>query len=114
MAADDLTLAPDFVLAETDKFTTLVSQFENNVEQRRAKVASAYRTWKLQYRNRTATELSTLQTLFNTKKGQLTSFLWTNPLDSTQYTVRFASDEIEYQLKAYGIYDFQFNLKQVV
>ena len=114
MAADDLTTAPDFVLPLTTSYKTLVSKFENGVEQRRQKWGSAIRGWNLTFRNRSNAERSTLQTLFDAKKGKLTSFLWTNPLDSVQYTVRFDTDELEVQEKAYQIFDISFPLVQVL
>ena len=114
MAADDLTVAPDFVVPLTTSYKTLVSKFENGVEQRRQKWGVGVRGWNLTFRNRTQTEKNTLQALFDATKGRLTSFLWTNPLDGVQYTVRFDTDDLEVQLKAYQIYDLSFNLIQVL
>lgn len=114
MAADDLTLAPDFTLPVTTEYKTLVSEFENGAEQRRQKRANPIRKWKLFFRNKDATDKGTLQTLFDSKKGRLTSWLWTNPLDSTQYVVRFDSDQLEVTLKAYNIFDIAFDIVQVL
>lgn len=114
MAADDLTLAPHFTLPITTEYKTLVSAFENGAEQRRQKRTNAIRKWKLMYNNISSTDKGTLQTLFDNQKGQATSFLWTDPLSSTQYTVRFASDQLECVLKAYNVFDVSFELVQVV
>jgi phage-related protein len=114
MPADDLSLAPDFTLPLTTEYKTLVSEFENGAEQRRQKRTNAIRKWKLVYRNKSGTDKGTLQTLFDAKKGRATSWLWTNPLDSTQYTVRFDSDQLEVVLKAYDIYDIAFDIVQVL
>lgn len=109
----DLSLAPDFTLSQKVRYNTLISTFENGTEQRRSKWGTSLRSWTLQYKNRTSSELSTIQTLFDTKLGSGTAFTWTNPLDSTEYTVRFVEDSLQAELKAYGIYDFEFQLQQV-
>lgn len=111
--ADDLTLKPDYAVEQTAEYKTLISQFENGVEQRRAKWSAPLRQWKLVFNNRSASDVTTIMTLFNNKKGSLTSFLWTCPIDSTQYTVRFAQDSITKRLINPGIYTFSFDLIQV-
>jgi phage-related protein len=110
----DLTLAPDFQFATVRKFDTLITNFENGVEQRRAKRVSPICEYTLQYRNRTSSDLSTIKTLFNNKYGAYTSFTWTNPEDSTDYTVRFKEDSLKYTYKSYGIWDFEFTLITVL
>ena len=110
---DDLVLQPDFAFEDKTTFNTLVTEFENGVEQRRAKWATPIKSWKFVYKNRTASELSTLQTLFENKKGRYSSWTWTNPVDSQTYTVRFDTDELLVMLKAYGIYDIEFTVKEV-
>jgi uncharacterized protein (TIGR02217 family) len=109
----DLVLAPDFVFETTPQFKSLISEAENGVEQRRPKWSQSRTSWRLQYKNRSATDLSTITTLFNTKKGASASFSWDNP-DSGTYTVRFKEDSFTYSMKAYGIYDFEFELIQVL
>ncbi len=109
----DLSSAPDYVYDEEIQFKTLISQFENGYEQRRAKWANPLRKFTLVYNNRTSSELSTLRTLFTTKLGAATSFTWTNPNDSTEYTVRFDADSFKYSNKAYGVYDVSFSVIQV-
>lgn len=114
MPTSDLLLAPDFVLTHTPSYKTLVSKFENGAEQRRAKWSTSISKWSLSYSNRSQDDLNTIKTLFDARKGQATAFYWTNPINSTQYLVRFASDEISFSLKAYGIYDFSFDLQEVL
>jgi phage-related protein len=113
MAADDLTVSPDFTLPLTTAYKTLVSKFENGAEQRRAKWATPIRSWRLSFRNKSQTDKDTLQTLFASKLGRYGTFLWTNPLDSVQYTVRFDTDELQVSEKAYQIYDIEFDLIEV-
>jgi uncharacterized protein (TIGR02217 family) len=110
----DFTTVSDYVLEETPQFQTLVSTFENGVEQRRAKRANSIREFKLQYFTRSVTDFTTVRDFFLSKKGALTSFTWTNPNDSVDYTVRYKEDSLRFVLKSYGIYDFDFTLIQVL
>jgi phage-related protein len=112
--ANDLILKPDYVFDENPQYKTLISQFENGAEQRRAKRSSAITEYKLVYKNRTATDLGTITTLFNSKKGTLTSFTWTHPISASTLTVRFKEDSLTYSNTSYGLYDFEFNLVSIL
>lgn len=109
----DFTLAPDFVFVTTPQYKTLVSEYENGVEQRRAKWATGLLRWKLQYNNRSSDDYNTVKAIFDSKKGAYSSFSWTNPVDNEDYTVRFAEDSLELNNISYGIYSFSFDLIQV-
>jgi uncharacterized protein (TIGR02217 family) len=110
----DLTLAPDYTFDTTPSYSTIVSEFENGVEQRRARRATSIRKWRLGFINRTSDDVSTIQTLFDSMQGKLTAFVWTNPLDSQDYNVRFSDDEITFINKSYGIFDFEIGLTEVL
>lgn len=110
----DFELTPDFVLDQTNQYKTLISEFESGVEQRRAKRDDPRRKWKLVYRNRPTADKNTAKSRFDSQKGQYSSFTWTNPNDSTEYTVRFNMDEFKFRYKAYGIYDFELFLIEVL
>lgn len=109
----ELVLKPDFQFVQTEEWKTLVSQFENGVEQRRAAWATPLKKWKLQFVNRLLADFQTIQTLFNSKKGAYDSLSWDNPNDGSTYWVRFEDDKIDFTLKAYQIYDFEFTLVQI-
>lgn len=109
----DLSTNPDYVYEEGVTFNTLVSEFENGTEQRRPRWSSDLRKFRLVYKNRPSSDFSTIKSLFETKKGRYTAFTWTNPNDSVEYTVRFDSDEITFENVTYGIYNFEFTLKEV-
>jgi len=113
MAADDLTLVPDFVVEEQIKFNTQISRMENGTEQRRALWATPLRKFKLEFSNRVKADMETLVALYEAKLGAYDSFLWTNPNDSVQYTVRFEEDTLTTKLKAFEIYDLSCSLIQV-
>jgi uncharacterized protein (TIGR02217 family) len=110
----DFTLVPDFVLETTPSYNTLVSEFENGVEQRRAKWSQSRQSWRLQYKNRDSTDLGIVKTLFNAKLGAYGSFSWDNPEDSVTYTVRFKEDSFTSTYHSYGLWDFEFELIEVL
>lgn len=109
----DFSYTPDFVVEGKINYKTQVTQFESGTEQRRKKWANPKRQWTLHYKNRTSTEMSNVRTFFAGKYGAYSSFTWTSPLDSTEYTVRFDDDSFAYSLKAYGIYDFSIKFIEV-
>ena len=41
------------------------------------------------------------------------AFTWTNPNDAVEYAVRFAEDSFKYTMKAYEVYDFEFDFIEV-
>ena len=106
----DLSATPDSVLEETPKFKTLISEYENGVEQRRAKWSTPIREFNLTFRNRNASEYGTALAFFTGKTGALTSFTWTNPNNSTEYTVRFKDDSLKFTRTGYQIYHYEYSL----
>ena len=111
--AADFTYTPDYVFTETPQYKTLISTFENGVEQRRAKRSASIKSWKLMFNNRTKTDADAIKSFLNTKLGAFTSFTWVNPNDNTQYTVRFIEDSIDFALVSYQIYTLSFSLVEV-
>jgi phage-related protein len=109
----DWTILPDYAVLETLKYSTLISEFENNNEQRRTKWVAPSRMWKLGFKNRTKTEIDTVKTFFATKLGAYNTFTWTNPNDSTQYTVRFGDDEFSYDMVSYQVYSYELTFIEV-
>jgi uncharacterized protein (TIGR02217 family) len=106
----DLVLNPDFVMETTPEYSTLVTTFENGVEQRRPRRASAINSFVLTYKNRSSTDMNTILTLFNAKQGSYASFTWDNPEDGNTYTVRFKQDSFKRSYHNYGLWDFTFEL----
>lgn len=109
----DLVLKPDFQFVQTEEWNTAISRFENGTEQRRNLWATQRKKWRLQYINRLLDDFTTIQTLFNARKGAYASLTWDNPNDGSTYYVRFEEDKLEFTNKAYQIYDFEFTLIQV-
>jgi uncharacterized protein (TIGR02217 family) len=111
--AADFVLAPDFQSEETPQFKTIITQYENGVEQRRAKWATPIREFSLSYKNRSATDFCCARDFYLCKCGGLCSFTWENASDACCYTVRFKEDSLMFRLISYCIWDFSFNLIQV-
>lgn len=110
----NFSLKPDYTFEEAPQYKTLITEFENGVEQRRAKRASAITEYRLVYKNRSASDLSTITTLFNAQKGALTSFTWEHPVSAVEKTVRFKEDSLTYRNTVYGLYDIEFSLIEVL
>ena len=109
----DFELAPDFGMETTPEFKTLISEFENGVEQRRPAWSSKRRSWRLFFKNRSSDDLDIILDLFNSNKGAFGSFSWLNALDNEIYNVRFAEDSITYANNSFGLFDFEFSLIEV-
>lgn len=111
---NDLILNPDYVFDEEPQYRTLISQFENGAEQRRAKRSGAITEYKLVYKNRSQADLDTITALFHSKKGALTSFTWTHPISGSTLTVRFKEDTLKYSNVSYRLYNFEFSLTTIL
>jgi uncharacterized protein (TIGR02217 family) len=112
--SNELTLKPDYTFNESPQYETIISQFENGAEQRRAKRSSAVIEYKLVYKNRSQVDLDTILALFNAKKGALTSFTWTHPISGSTLTVRFKEDSFSYTNVSYRLYNFEFSLVTII
>jgi len=102
----DFTWIPSYTFQETPEFRTLVSKFENGVEQRRSARNNPIRTWKLEFKNVSKSVYELILDFFIAKKGQFSSFTWTNPNDNVEYTVRFGEDKINFERNAFNVYSF--------
>lgn len=109
----DFTWDPDNRIGEDIKFKTLVSSFENGVEQRRNKWANPLRTFRLSFRSRDGVTYAAVRDFFITKKGSYSSFTWTNPADSVTYNVRFTDDGLNLIRVKYDVYDFDITFQEV-
>ena len=111
---NDFVLVPDFVFDQKPQYRTLISAYENGAEQRRAKRAGAITEYRLVFKNRNATDLGTITTLFASKKGMLTSFTWTHPISGATVTVRFKEDSLSYAYNEAHTYDIEFTLTTIL
>lgn len=108
----DFTLARERISEITD-FGVLISEFENNYEQRRLRNSGAVMGWKIESPALTYTQMTSYRSFFLSKYGSLTSFTFLNPMDGLEHTVRFVpgSFEITYE-SAY--YKCKFDFKKVI
>lgn len=110
----DFSYTPDNSFEEEIGYKVLVSEFENQVEQRRLKNTSPRRKFHLTFLNRTQTEMENIRDFFTGKYGTYTSFTYDNPIDSVEYTVRFAENSLKITRKAYQIYDLECTFIEVL
>jgi phage-related protein len=111
--ASEFTIAADNVIVENTAYDTIIDTFENGKEQRRPRRSVSDKVWTLAFTTRAIADYNTVKSLFDSKLGAYTSFTWTNPLDSTEYTVRFVQDSLSVSHHTYGIVDFSVTLKKV-
>ena len=110
----DYTFKSDFPIRVDKAYDTLVSDFENGAEQRRSRRSKIKRKFTLEYSNRTQAEKDAVEDFFDAKLGRLTAFTFTNPNDSTDYTVRFNMDNFEASRVGPGLYNFTVELIEVI
>jgi len=110
----DFTWAPDFPLEKTYGYSTLISQFENGVEQRRPTRSSSVSGWKLKGSNRPQSEHDIVTAFYEAQKGAFGAFTWLNPEDGVIYNVRFKDDTLMTSYKMFGLWDIEFNLILVI
>jgi len=109
----DFPIQPDFPVEESFVQNTLISNYENGVEQRRSRFGTPLREFALCFRNRKIAEFCCLRDFFNSKQGALCTFSFQNPNDSCCYNVRFKEDKLSTQLISYRIYSMETTLVQV-
>lgn len=110
----DLEIKPDFAFQKRTVYDTIITEFENGVEQRRPRRAQSVRKWFLQFRNRPLSEITTIQNIFDACKGRFSTFTWLHPLDGQTYTVRFEDDTLDPINHLYGFYDLEFSVTEVL
>jgi hypothetical protein len=106
----DFELPSGFDFEEIPQFKTLISEFENGAEQRRAKRSGAITEYRLVYRNISQSDMDIITTLYNSSKGALTIFTWLHPISGSTITVRFKEDSLSFVCTSFGIYQCEFNL----
>lgn len=109
----DFPVTPDFPVIETIKHNTLVSEFENGIEQRRSKWSLPIREFELTFKNRDQADYDALVGFFNTKLGAFSTFTFDNPNDGQTYTCRFKEDSFRASLSHYQIFQMECVLIEV-
>lgn len=108
----DFAWTPTFPLEERVIDKTIKSQFESGHTQTRRKWSAVLRAWTLRFNNVVAATEVAVKAFYATK-GAHTSFTWTNPNDSVEYTVRFVEDSLVSVMVGYQLYDIELQLEEV-
>lgn len=108
----DFPYKPDFKYRVKPAYNVLISKFENQVEQRRLKTSGKLRPWDLIFQNVDKTEMDAVNTFFDNKKGELTSF--TIDLDGSEVLGRFGEGSFWSQPVAYQVYHYGFLFQEVI
>lgn len=109
----DFSYSIDRVVEEEIQYQTLISSFESGYEQRRKRWENPLRRFTLEATNRTQSEMENIRNFFTGKYGSYSSFTWTNPNDSTEYTVRFMEDSLKIERVAYQVYELEFKFQEI-
>lgn len=92
---------PTYVFEDAIQFKTQITTYEDGSEQRHA-LGSPKRMFTLRFLAVTEATRDTIHAFHQARYGAAESFTWTNPLDSTVYTVRFINDALEEQNIGYN------------
>ena len=105
---------PNYPLAEGYDDSVISSPFEGGYVQTRALCTRLKKFWQISYLYLSSTNKDTLVTFFTTTvKGSADSFVWTNPIDSANYTVRFKPKTFACTQNLFTRWDVRFTLEQV-
>lgn len=107
----DFTWVPNYVLTRRVKFVTRVSEGETGKEILRSKRTTGVYGFSLKFERLTISQANAMLAFYIAKKGRGTWFTWTNPIDSTEYTVRFDEDDHEQGYFQYGRYSATVNFR---
>ena len=95
-------------------FNTLVSTYENWVEQRRLKSSQGRRIWKLNFYPITLAESIDIYDFFSARHGNYEQFKFTNPLDSIKYDVRFVEGSLKRSRMHYSTFKVELQLLEIL
>ena len=111
-----LTIIQAVPMTEEIEDATIRSSFEAGYEHTRPRFTRSRKTWSIRYEYMPNADKTTLDTFINTTVRQgADAFSWTNPQDSTTYTVRFLTLP-KYELvlnRDGGYWNLDFQLRQV-
>ncbi len=107
----DFAYSPDFNYKVKPRYNVLISTFENKVEQTRLKSSKKLRSYELTFANRKDTEMTAVNTFFDTKAGSLHTF--TVNIEGVDILGRFVEDSFYSQRVAPKVYTYGFNFQEV-
>jgi len=105
--------APRYPLETLLEDAIIRSQFENGVEQTRARFTRRRTGYSLKWSRMTATDFTSLETFYNTTTaGGALAFNWTHPITSTTIECRFIGPPTV-ELVDYNYYSVSVGLREV-
>lgn len=97
-------------LKETPQKGQIRSNFEDGYVQSRSKWTRSRKVFNLQWNAMSNSDKETLVTFFENNLGS--TFTWTHPVSSTNYTVRFKDDEVEFDYVSINYWKVQLTLEE--
>lgn len=92
-------------------YPVIISEYEDQTEQRRLRAPSSVSGWEIESPNLTQSQAQTYRTFYTTQYGATTEFQFTSPIDGVLYRARF-DGPIRIKLKG-GVYKCSFKLKNL-
>jgi hypothetical protein len=110
-----LSVNPVVPIKETTIRETVRAKYENGLVQTRSRWTSGRKRFRLRYEYLTADDFGSLDSFFaNTAQGGAVSFTWSHPQTGSSHTVRFASDELEWETPtAVNLRHVEFEIEEV-
>jgi len=107
-----LTILAGLPIVERRENSVLRSKFEGGYVQTRPRFTRARRVWQITYNQLSSANKILIDNFIDTVLGGADSFTWTNPQNSTSYTVRF-KDNPTFSYTSYNRWNVNFTLEQV-
>lgn len=106
--------SPQFVYIDQTDWRTVISQFESGKEQRRKKWTTDRKRFHVVFNALDKTTADAIKALYNEKYGAYDTFSFTNPADSTSYTVRFVEDSFKQEFITPTVCKLELDLIEVL
>lgn len=96
------------------EFSTAIQEKEDGTEKRLCLANLPIKVFQGSHIGLTSTQLDTLLDFFDTKKGQLTTFSYIDPVHSVTYTVRFREPDLIFNKRSGNLWDADVLLQEVL
>lgn len=95
---------------EETRFKILTSPMENGAVQKRNKWHTNQKVFTINFKANTKAEALEIRDYFISNEGSYDTFTFTEPLESTEYTVRFEKDSLKIERENFGTFNITINL----
>ena len=112
MVSFDFTI--EFVYPLEIRYTTNIKTREDGTEKRITVMPLPLHIFEVKMLAQTDTERGALEDFFEARKGRFETFTFTDPVDSTVYTVRFDEDKLDFKKRPDSLWDITLKLRQVL